>query len=367
MNTVELLTRRRHSHCLTATTRLDVPRDAVAWFGAMQAQDYPQSKWAAGARCIAATDAGIEQAIADRSIVRTWAMRGTLQLIATLDVRWITQLVGPRMIASNAKNDMRRFGLDEIAYTETLHALEAILRGKRLTRKETHAALEAKGISTAGQRGYHILGHAALRGLICFGPWRGREDTFVLMDEWLPATKPLARDEALAEIALRYFRSHGPATAKDFAWWASLTAGDVRIAMDGAKAQLVQTRIDDEVYWLHASNTAEKIASPDVQLLAGFDEYLLGYTDRSFQLQAIHNPRVIHVNGIFLPAIIVDGQIVGAWRRTVAKGKAKGKLIVTPNLFAPLSKRASRALDDAIARYGEFMDLPAQRVNEITP
>ncbi len=166
MNTQEVLQRRLHSHGLTAATQFDQPQQAVAWFGAMQAQDYPHAKWALGSRCKSATAASIEQAIANRSVIRTWALRGTLQIIAAQDVRWIIQLVGARLIASKAKSDVRRFGLDEAAYAEAMRALEIILRNRPLTRKETFAALEAHGISTAGQRGYHILSHAALRGLI---------------------------------------------------------------------------------------------------------------------------------------------------------------------------------------------------------
>jgi hypothetical protein len=134
----------------------------------------------------------------------------------------------------------------------------------------------------------------------------------------------------------------------------------VRVALDGAKAQLVQTRINDDVYWMSETNAATKIASPDVHLLAGFDEYLLGYTDRRYQLQAIHNPRVIHVNGIFLPVVVINGKIAGTWRRTIAKGK----VFVTPDLLAPLNPRQTRALDQAVSRFGEFMSLPAQRMQE---
>jgi hypothetical protein len=356
MNAREALNRRLHNHGLSAATRFDAPQQAVAWFGAMQAQDYPQSKWATGSRCKHATDAAIEQAIAERSIVRTWALRGTLQIIAAQDVRWIIQLVGARLIASKAKSDVRRFALDEAAYAEAMRALEGLLHGRLLTRKEAHVALETKGISTAGQRGYHILNHAALLGLICFGPWRGKEDTFVLMDEWLSATRSLTRDKALAEIALRYFRSHGPATVQDFAWWAGLTAGDARLALEGAESQLQQTTINDQTHWMHNESAATRNPSPDVQLLAGFDEYLLGYTDRAYQMQAMHNRRVIHSNGIFHPTVVVDGQIVGTWgRKTV-----KNKLAITANLFSPLSKRALDKLDDAAARYGEFMGMATQ-------
>lgn len=350
MNAKEVLLRRLHSHGLTDETRFDAPHQAVAWFGAMQAQDYPQSKWAAGARCKRTTDAAIESAITERRIVRTWAMRGTLQIIGAPDVRWVVQLVGARLIAAKAKSDVQRFELDQAAYAVTLQALERILHNTQLTRKEIFKALNTQGISTEGQRGYHILSHAAMRGLICFGPWRGKEDTFVLMDEWLSPAKPLQRDEALADLALRYFRSHGPATLQDFAWWAGLTMGDARTALEGAQTQLQDVKIEAQTYWLHASNLPAKLASPDVQLLAGFDEYLLGYTDRSFQMQAIDKASVIHSNGIFLPAVIVDGQIVGAWSRKVVKGKPT----VTPALFAPVTQRAMRALDKAALRYINF-------------
>ncbi len=114
--------------------------------------------------------------------------------------------------------------------------------------------------------------------------------------------------------------------------------------------------IGDDTYWMHSESSATKMPSPDVQLLAGFDEYLLGYTDRRFQLQAIHNTRVIHSNGIFHPAVMVDGQIVGTWGRKATKGK----WVVASTLFAPLNRRAMRNLDDAVARYGAFMGVTTQ-------
>jgi len=348
---VWLTQHRLHNHRITHT-EFTRPGDVVTWFGAMQAQDYSHSKWAVGLRCPGATDASIEQAIAERSIVRTWAMRGTLQLVAPQDVRWLLQLVGPRIIARGAGDDLRRFGLDEAEFAKIDKLFDKILRGTILTRKETYAAMKAHGISTDGQRGYYILARAGLRGQICFGEWRGKEETFTLLEEWLPPAKPLPREEALAELALRYFRSHGPATLQDYVWWSSLTVGEARAGLDGAKSQLVQESVGDVTYWLPNDTSPTKAKSPDVHLLPGFDEYLLGYTDRSPVLEKVHNASVIHSNGIFKPTVVVDGQIVGTWSRKVVKGKA----VVTSALFDEMSARMQQAVEVAAHLYSEFLE-----------
>jgi hypothetical protein len=269
-------------------------------------------------------------------------------------VRWLLHLVGPRIIARGAADEVRRFGLDEAEFTRIEKLLDKILRGRQLTRKETYAALEARGIATDGQRGYHILARAGLRGQICFGEWQGKAETFTLLEEWLPPTRALKRDEALAELALRYFRSHGPATLQDYAWWSSLTVAEARVGLEGAKSQLMREVVSDVTYWLPHDAPPAKPKSPDVYLLPGFDEYLLGYTDRNPVLQKVHNASVIHSNGIFKPTVVVDGQIVGIWGRKVNKGT----LVMTPNTFAPLSRIEQRAFESAAAKYAEFVGMP---------
>jgi hypothetical protein len=346
--------RRLHNHGIAATP-FDQPHQVVAWFGAMQAQDYPHAKWAVGLRSANAADADIEQAIANRTIVRTWAMRGTLHLVAAQDVRWLLQLVGPRIIARGAADDIRRFALDEVEFAKIDKVLNKILHGKRLTRKETYAALEQHGIATEGQRGYHILARAGLRGQICFGEWQGKAETFTLLDEWLPPTRMMRRDEALAELALRYFRSHGPATLQDFVWWSSLTVAEARAGLEGARSQLIQETVGDMTYWLPHDSQPDKGKSPGMHLLPGFDEYLLGYADRSLILEKVHNAKVIHSNGIFKPTVVVDGQIVGVWGRA----SKKAAVAVTPSLFTTLTKTQHKALAAAAARYGAFLDVTA--------
>jgi hypothetical protein len=362
MKAPAIVSYRLHSHRISHT-EFTKPHEVVAWFGAMQAQDYPHSKWAVGLRCAGVTDADVERAIADRSVVRTWAMRGTLQLVAAEDVHWLLSLVGPRIIARGAADDLRRFGLDEAEFARIDTLLDKVLRGVQLTRKETYAALEAHGIKTEGQRGYHILNRAGLKGKICFGAPQGKAETFALLDEWLssapsPSLSPTGRgdkpkrDAALAELALRYFRSHGPATLGDFVWWSSLTVAEARAGLTGAQPKLIEEKVGDTTYWLADGAAPAKVQSPDVQVLPGFDEYLLGYTDRSLILEKAHNVSVIHSNGIFKPTVVVDGQIVGTWRRRVVKGK----VIVTPMTFAPMTAQQQRAFTKALERYVAFLN-----------
>lgn len=183
-----------------------------------------------------AVEADIEQALADRTIIRTWPMRGTLHFVAATDVRWMLELLTPRIVANNAQRLLRQFGLDEAVFARSKDLfVRALQGGKRLARNAMYEVLEAGGVSTAGQRGLHILGRLAQAGVICFGAREGKQQTFALLDEWAPTARRMARDEALAEIARRYFTSHGPATLQDFAWWSGLTVANAQAALELAR------------------------------------------------------------------------------------------------------------------------------------
>ena len=187
-----------------ATTKFKEPSQVVSWLGAMQAQDYAGVKWSIGLRLPGATDADIERAIAAKTIIRTWPMRGTLHFVAPEDVRWMLALLTPRIIAQTAGR-YRQLELDEAIFARSKELFAQALQGdKQLTRDEMQQLLEQANISTAGQRGYHILVRAAQDGLICFGAPSGKQQTFALLDEWAPQAKSLERDEALAELARRY-------------------------------------------------------------------------------------------------------------------------------------------------------------------
>jgi hypothetical protein len=331
----------------------DLPGRAVAWLGAMQAQDYASVKWAVGLRCTDATDSIIEQAFADKTIVRTWLMRGTLHVAAASDVRWMLALLAPRLIANSARRH-RQLGLDAPTFARSHEIFTRALQGGgQLTRGEMMLALEGGGISTDGQRGYHILGRAAQEGLICFGPAQDKQQTFVLLDEWVPRGKPMERDQALAELASRYFEGHGPATLGDFVWWSGLTVADARAGLELARPRLCQETIDDQAYWLVQSTSMVKDPSPTAYLLPAFDEYFLGYKDRSLILDPKYDKQAVSSNGVFRPMIVIDGQVVGTWKRAIKKGL----VIITPSPFSSLTKAENQALAAAANHYAAFLGL----------
>lgn len=345
---------RLHNQQLTPT-QFTQPHEVVAWLGAMQGQDYAGAKWSLGLRVPGSTDAEIEQAIANKTIVRTWALRGTLHLVAAADIRWLLALLAPQIIARSARR-YRELDLDAptLARSNTL-LLNALPSGKERNRTELLAMLDQHGISTHGQRGVHMLQCASLNGLICQGVTHRNSATYMAIDEALPPAKPLARDEALAELARRYFTSHGPATLRDFVWWSGLTTGDARAGIAANAAQFVQATIAEQTYWLPEHLLSHNNASATVYLLPGFDEYLLGYADRSASLAAEYAARVVPGgNGVFMPTIISDGRVVGTWKRTFRKGA----MTITPQPFTTLTTAEHDAFAVAAQRYGAFLGMP---------
>lgn len=333
------------------------PGDVVRRLGAVQAQDYLGALWAVGLRMPQATEADIEQAIANREIIRTWPMRGTLHFVAPEDVRWMLALLTPHILARAARRH-KQLELDAstFAQAESLFA-SALQDGQQLTRNEMLNVLEQAGISTNGQRGYHILWRTAQRGLICFGPRQGKQETFVWLDDWLPVGQPFSREESLAELARRYFTGHGPATVQDFMWWSGLRAADARAAVEMAAPELEEAVIDGQTYWLPTTEAGPIAPSPTVCLLPGFDEYLLGYKDRSAVLNPTHATKVVPGrNGIFKPIIVIDGRVVGTWKRTLRKSK----VLVAFDPFEPLEPTKMEAAVTAAKSYGRFLGLPVE-------
>ena len=335
------------------------PADVVRWFGAVQAQDYPGALWGIGQRTTAATESAVEQAIADRAIVRTWPLRGTWHFVASEDVRWMLAHFASRIIARAARRfaqlelDARTFSRAEALMVKALQG------GRSLSRQQLYAAFERAGIATRDNRGVHILWRCAHDGLICSGVRQGKQHTFTLLEEWVPPAKVLEREDALAELARRYFVSHGPATLADFGWWSGLTVGDARAALEMAAPILIRERVGTAVYW-HAGRTGRAAtptsSSPHVVLLPPYDEYTVAYRDRSAALDPAHAAAAR--NGIFSPTVVVNGRIVGTWTRRVA-GDAVG---LDLRSFAPMTGAAARALSAAAARYGRFLGRQANIV-----
>lgn len=354
MTDADVARQRLLNQCI-AGEQFGTPEDVVRWMGAIQAQDYRQALWAIGSRTASATMADVEAAITARQIVQTWPMRGTLHFVAAEDAKWMIELLAPRRLAADRS---RRKQLE--LYQDTLARCtevvqEALCGGNRLTRSAVMRLLEDAGISPKGQRGYHILWYLAQTGLICLGPLQDKEQTFVLLDEWVPAPRRLVREEALAELARRYFASHGSATVDDFATWAGLTLADAREGLDAAKPALRSERRGAKEYWSGANApNHETHDTSSVYLLAGFDEYLLGYKDRGAVLAPEHaNDVVPGGNGIFFPIIVEGGRVVGTWKRT----HKRSGVAITLRPFSRL-EIAQECLTAAAKRFSDFLGLP---------
>jgi len=282
-------------------------------------------------------------------------MRGTVHFVAAADVRWMLELLTPRVIA-NSQRRHEELGVDPATLARCEKILvRALSGGRQLTREVLSAELERNGVPMSRERNYHVFWRLAQEGLLCFGARDGRQHTFTLLDEWVPAPRRLEREAALAELARRYFTSHGPATLPDFSWWSGLRAADARAAVDFAAGRLASETIGGKSHWLAADAPPAAVAAPRVHLLPGFDEFLLGYTDRSATLDPRHAPKIIPGgNGIFMPTIVLDGRIAGTWKRTLRKKSG----VITAQPFTAWKKADLRALTPAIARYGRHLSLP---------
>lgn len=325
--------------------RTDSLVGATALTTAIQAQDPLAARLGVWARGTAVTDAEVVQAIGiQRSIVRTWLMRGTIHLVQADDLRWLVRLIGPA-VARKFRTRWRQLGLTDEVLDKSVAALPELLAAGPLTRQQIRAGLAERGItldSPDPQAHTHALVFASTVGLVCRGPDRGRHATFVLIDDWLPgAAQGPSGDEALAELARRYFAAFAPATAADFTTWSALPSARaielIRDELDGAD-------VDGRPGYRLGRVAPER----GVRLLPAFDNYLVGYRDRAAILEPALQPRV-YQGGMIRPTLLVDGQVVGTWRLE----RAKGRVTVVP--FGDLTTRVRRAVDDEIADLARFL------------
>ena len=333
-------------------TSLTTPEAIVSWLGAMQAQDYTMAKWAIGIRLPGHTEAAIEAAVTEGRIVRTHILRPTWHFVSAQDIRWMTALSAPRLdTALRSLNN--KLELTPALLKKSYRLIEKALGGnKHLTRPELMALLARQKIRTDEFRSSHIMFGAEISGLVCNGPVRGKQHTYALLDERVPATPAMPRAEAVALLTLRYFSSHGPATVADFAWWSNLPLKEIRQGLEDNREQLQNIRIKEQEYWLPANDPAHKAVRQEVHLLPAFDEFMVSYKDRSASLDPGLGGAVITANGIFKPMIAGKGKIKGSWKRTVQKDKTQ----VTPGFFRPEDILTGKALQPARKAYAAFLE-----------
>jgi hypothetical protein len=329
------------------------PADVVGWMGAVQAQEYALAKWALGLRMVSATDALIEQAFAEGQILRTHVLRPTWHFVTPADIRWMLDLTAPRVKAATLYY-YRQYELDDAVFARSNDVLaKALEGGKHLTRAELGRVLDAAGIrADDAMRVAHLVGQAELDGVVCSGPRRGKQHTYALLAERAPNARRLSRDEALAELARRYFTSHGPATLQDYVWWSGLTITDARTGLELVRSELVQEAIDGEACWLSPATPPMNVAVGTTFLLPVYDEYAVAYKDRG----AILDPAYTEAagNGIFSSPIVMHGRVVGIWKRTFRKNA----VVIEAEPFTPFTPAEQAGFEEAARRFGSFLGLP---------
>jgi hypothetical protein len=328
---------------------------------ALQGQDLPGVLWSLGLRC-GASRSEVVAAFDSGALVRSWPFRGTLHVIAGRDLSWVLALTGRRTLASAAKRH-RDLGLDDgtIDKARTV-AVEALAGGRSLSRLGLFSELETHGISTASQRGSHLLWALCLSGTLVLGPFACGDQHVVLLDEWVREPRALGRDQALVEIVVRYLAGRGPATEADLAGWTKLPLKDVRQGIEGAREELTYLQSGDTTYLAHGPTLdVVSAARPRaVLMLPGFDELLLGYTDRGASLATAHAPLTVPGNnGMFKATVVSRGRVVGLWSRRTTTART----VVTAAAFDPPFAASVRGgLRAEVAAYARYLGVPAELV-----
>lgn len=339
--------RLRNQRLALGVGKLRSPAEVVGWLGAVQSQEYALAKWSVGMRLAQASESAVESAIASGAILRTHILRPTWHFVLPRDIRWITRLTAPRWAQVLTRRNTQ-LGLAPRDVDRALDLIRgALAGGKHLTRPELGAALAGGGIDPAGQRLAFIVMAAETALLVASGPGQ----TYALLPG--DAAAPFDRDESLAELALRYFTSHGPATPRDFSWWSSLTVADARRGI-AANPTLEKLTVDGtDYYWATDTADGPDDPSPTAHLLQGFDEYIVGYASPREPINlGGHGPHTALNTPSWLHAFVIDGQLCGWWRRVPAKDGVR----VETRPLRQLLAREESALQEAVDRYATFMD-----------
>ncbi len=348
------ITQRRLASQFLTTRGPKSAAEVVRALGAVQAQDYAGAKWALGLRTRGATDADIEREIDDGRILRTHVLRPTWHFVAPEDIRWMLTLTAPRVNQAMAYHG-RSLELTPSVCNRSNDAIaKALGDGKHLTRAELSVCLERAGVKPAsGQRLGHLMMNAELDAVVCSGARRGKQFTYALLDERVPRSSALDRDEALLELTRRYFSARGPATIRDFSWWSGLTMADAKRGVQIAERDLETASFNGHEMWLVPRSRPQSRHS--AHLLPNYDEYFIGYKDRSAVGERVgHTDPVTGGDAGITHVAFIDGQLVGQWKRLTDKKHA----IVDIRLRTRLTADEMDALESVAQSFSRFLGQP---------
>jgi hypothetical protein len=354
----QALALRMRAQGLAGTPAGDVA-DAVRRAAGLQAQDTGAARLAVRARSGGLDEAAVVRACnTDRTVVRSWLMRGTLHMVPSEDLRWLTALLGPSVITAGRRR-RDQLGLTDAVCARAMAVLPEVLDGGPLSRADLVAGLIGRGVAIdpAGQAPAHLVVYAAASGLICRGPDLDGEPAYVLVDDWLGAVPAQQPAEPMGELARRYMAAFGPAGAADFAHWAGIGLGPARRAAMSVAGDLVEMTLDGEPAWVTSLSTVDA-TGPAVRLLPAFDTYLLGYRSRATYLADRYARRIYAGGGWLHPAVVVDGRIAGTWRQE----RRTDGVVVTVETFGRQPRGFAEALARDVTDLGRFQGSPARLV-----
>ena len=347
---VDIANSRLSSQQIT-TTKFTSPKEIVSWMGVIQSQDYAMSKWAIGCRLPNSTEQIISKAIDKGEIIRTHILRPTWHLVAAEDIYWLLELTAPQ-IKSILKSSHKQLEITPAILTKTNKLITAALaNNNHLTREELISVLEKRNIATDGNRASHIILYAELEGLICSGSSKEDKQTYALLSDRVLKPPPITREAALEKLANKYFTSHGPATLQDFINWSGLSITDARKSIEMIQSTFVSEKIGQEIYWIPTYFSPPK-KDKVVYLLPAFDEYIIGYKNRSGMLSSANYKKVISNNGLFYPTIVINGQVTGSWKRVIKKDT----VLIATSLFQPHTNSQKKTIEEEANKFGQFLD-----------
>ena len=327
-------------------------RDIVNWMGAMQAQDHGMAEWGIGVRLPGSTNRTVEAAINTGEIFRTHLLRTTWHFVSADDIRWMLALRA-KQIKTGLATRHKELGLSEEIIRKSNEIFKNAMKGgHHLTRDEIVSELKRADIVITENRASHIMLRAEMDGVVCSGAIKNGKLTYALLEERVPRTNELTKEEALAKAAEKYFNSHGPATLQDFTWWSGLSAGDAKQALELVKQSFISETIDSQTYWFREFRARLKRYPEAVHLLPAFDEYIISYKDRRAMLSDAHFAKIVSTNGIFRPVIVVNGQVVGIWKREVKKDH----VVVETEFFTKPNQDTLESIKKASKPFGLFLE-----------
>lgn len=325
--------------------------DLVSKMGALQAQDYYMVKWAVGTRLTDSTIDTFDTAINNAKIIRTHLLRPTWHIVASTDIYWLLDLT-----AQQIKNSMRsrdkELELDDIVYKKCNKIIvKALSAAGSLTREELVPLLEEAKIFIGNNRAYHIFLRAELDGLICSGVSKDKQWTYALLEERVPYKNLLTKEEALYQLAKKYFITRGPATLQDFIWWSGLSSINAKQALESIKSEFDSEKVNSQVYWFKLIKSKRKIINNKLYLLPAFDEFIISYKNRSAVFVNENHRKVVLRNGLFKPVVVLNGEVIGSWKHITKKDKK----IIEVNFFDPMRKAPADLIEDAIVNFSRFI------------